>query len=265
MPQMLMPVTLLVLMTLVSSEVRAQSTPRGSSESDGSLVKMASQVVGEGGTVCDATWMTDASGTRTIIAIVDYTGRRFCNEVLRIRPQPQPVIIQKLRAWNPEKADDLLRDLDGDGKPELVLYNLLTPYNGSRCVAVAPFVYKCSQSHCSEATRQFREFLIDQMALLKEPREDATAPEYEDEMSCYIVQRDALQRLSGIDPKAGMETARQWLASQKPDLRRKGLQVLLNIDDEEAREVVRGLVNDRDKAISGAAALAVRDYAERQP
>lgn len=255
---------MLLWMTTIMAGLSAQSSPAGSSDPDGSLAKLASQVVGEGGRVCDAAWLTDESGGRTIIAIVDYTGRRFCNEVLRIRPEPKPTVIQTLRAWNPDTAEQLLRDLDGDGQRELVLYNNLTPYNGARCIAAAPFIYKCSRNNCSEATRRFPQFLIGQMALLKEPREGVGQDEYDEQMSCYIVQRDALQRLSGVDPKAGLETARQWIAQENVDLRRKGLNVLLAIDDDEVRQIVRGLVNDRDKSIANAAQLAVRGYPERR-
>lgn len=73
----------LFLMASISPCAARTRTPQ-SPHPDKKLLGIAAAVVVDG-QVCDAAELKVPGGPATVIAIIDYSGRRFCNTVLRIR------------------------------------------------------------------------------------------------------------------------------------------------------------------------------------
>jgi hypothetical protein len=206
------------------------------------------------GDICDAAELKDRDGSTTILATVDFSGRRFCNMTLRIRRGPPPVVIQELPMGTPDRVNDLLEDLNGDGYPEILGATYLTPYRGGRCAAVVRSVYTCSAQTCVKSTSHFPRFLRRELQrteadLAQAISEQASA----EDQACLEMSRDKLKRMLRIDPTAGFSTAKAWLAGNDSTLRENGALVLHNIDNSEARQILGGLVDDRDRHVADVA------------
>lgn len=159
-------------------------------------------------------------------------------------------MIQELGTWNPDDLTQILKDLDGDGYPELVLHRVLTPYRGARCMAAVPLVYKCSAKKCADHTRNFSRFLRQWLGETEAELAEQTKDGDEDEVACLTVSRDKVRRILGIEPHAGFELALQWLRGIDQDRREDAALVLSDIGDNEARTILSGLFRDNNASVA---------------
>lgn len=226
------------------------------------LVKIAAKVAD--GDVCDAAELKTRDGSPTILATIDYSGRRFCNITFRIRPTAPPIVIQQLPVGTPDRLSDLLRDLDGDGYPEIIAGHTLTPYRGGRCAGWVPDVYKCDSRRCAKQTLRFPEFLHFELASRESDVDKAISERASaEDVACLEMSRDKLKRLLRIDPNAGFSEAKTWLTSHDSTLRENAALVLLDIDSGEARAILDSLIDDKDPDVARIARI-YRDKRAKQ-
>jgi hypothetical protein len=217
------------------------------------LMRQAAEVVREG-QVCDAALLSANGPDRLIVASVDYSGRRFCNTVIIVkRERDRSTLLQTISVWGMEDVDSSLVDLDLDGTVELVTRSDISMYEGAKCVATVPVVYQCSAGMCVDSTAKFDDFLSKELdrfsAYLADPSLN------EDSASCFSMSRDKLLRMRGTDPRAGFQTALEWLESSDPAVRAKGVYVLGDINDAASRKRLQDLAGDTDESIARVARI----------
>jgi hypothetical protein len=143
----------------------------------GSIVEKL--VISEGAAVCEvAVFPLGPNMPDTIIASLDYSGRHFCNVVVRVEPGPPAVVLQRFETWWLGDLPSVIADLDRDGKNELVIPRAISPYEGARmCIAMIPIVYTCSARTCAAASSRFPAFISSEIQRRK--RDLAKADEQE--------------------------------------------------------------------------------------
>lgn len=191
-----------------------------------------------GASVCDV-GVLPASARRpaTIVAVVDYSGRLFCNYVVRVTDTGPPVLLQELTGWWVASLDSargpVVRDVNGDGEADLVVPAAVSDYESDRrCVATVPFVYRCDAERCVDASgaapafyAAFRERLAARMRAL-EAAPDAAG---RDELACVAMAAAKAERLEGGNPRAGLDLAVRWVDDDDPAMRRKAVWILADI------------------------------------
>ena len=79
-----------------------------------------------GGSVCDV-GLLPASKRRkeTIVAVIDFSGRLFCNTLVRVSWVQPPLLLQEISGWwigsLTPAAVQIIQDIDGDNEPDLVV------------------------------------------------------------------------------------------------------------------------------------------------
>src|ERR1019366_910067 len=137
---------------------------------------------------------------------------------------------------------DGIRDLDGDGKKEIILYSYLD-LAGRRADATPmwPQVYRLKGEEYIPASKDFHEFY--DLEILPELDKEIAKPTHleptTDELfvAALEMQRDKILRVLGRDPNAGLEKARRWTKSDNPVMIDNAVVVLSDIGghEEEAR------------------------------
>ena len=188
-----------------------------------------------GGSVCDV-GLLPASKRRkeTIVAVIDFSGRLFCNTLVRVSWVQPPLLLQEISGWwigsLTPAAVQIIQDIDGDNEPDLVVPTAISDYEGTRaCTATLPFVYSCSAERCSDVSDQSPEFYRTwQDSLISEllKSEASSSGAQRDNIPCLVMAIDKSQRLVGMNPKAGLSTAKQWARSTDLFLQRKAVWIL---------------------------------------
>ena len=174
-----------------------------------------------------------------------------------------PVIVQEIPAWNAARVQDLLRDLDGDGNPELVVAQAFSEYEGANaCVAHVPTVFTCSSGRCLGTTTDFQGYYIGELESRSRRVQDLqdSGASADGRLSCVVMERDKLQRRLAFDARAGFQLATQWMASADPLLRKEAVAVFADIGGSESRARLEVLRQDP----SGAVATSAQSALERQ-
>ena len=196
------------------------------------------QAVVTGGSVCDV-GLLPASARRpaTIVAVVDFSGRLFCNSVVRVGQTEPPVLLQELPGWWVASLDGVdgrvVRDVNGDGEADLVVPAAVSDYESDRaCVATVPFVYRCGAVRCVDASGAAPAFYSAlQRRLAARIRELETLPNAAaaGELPCLAMAAAKAERLRGDNPRAGLQLAEQWMEDADPSSRRKAIWILADI------------------------------------
>ena len=100
-------------------------------------------------------------GQVELIAIIDVSGRSFFNILEIARLSPQGLVTRNVQGFEIEDLDSTLKDLDGDGRCELVVPELLEPYEGGRPLATLEEVYVFDGQWYVKASSKFPEFYND--------------------------------------------------------------------------------------------------------
>ena len=196
------------------------------------------QAVVTGASVCDV-GLLPASARRpaTIVAVVDFSGRLFCNSVVRVGHTEPPVMLQELPGWWVASLDSVdgpvVRDVNGDGEADLVVPAAVSDYEGDRtCVATVPFVYRCGAERCvdaSAAAPAFYRALQQQLAARIRELEASPADAGRVDLPCLAMAAAQAERLQGGNPRAGLRLAEQWMDHADPSRRRKAIWILADI------------------------------------
>ena len=196
------------------------------------------QAVVIGASVCDV-GLLPASARRpaTIVAVVDFSGRLFCNSVVRVGQTEPPVLLQELPGWwvgYLDTADGpVVQDVNGDGEADLVVPAAVSDYEGDRtCVATVPFVYRCGAERCvdaSAAAPAFYRALQQRLAARIRELEMLPAAAGRGDLPCLAMAAAKAERLQGANPRAGLRLAEQWMDEADPSRRRKAIWILADI------------------------------------
>jgi hypothetical protein len=213
------------------------------------------------GQMCDGVILPGSP--RTALVSVDYSGRHFCNQVMRIRLARRPSILDTFDAYAVGKVSAIVRSASPDGRMEIALPREFSDAGDrSQCRAVVSSLLRCDRSRCVE-TRP-RRFLTEQLA----QREQALATPVDagDEQLtrrrvCLTAERDKLRRMIGQDRTAGVSQADMWSASDDLFLRRMAIFVYMDVGDAQSRRKLRQLAADPDASVSGLA----RTWLEARP
>ena len=131
---------------------------------------------------------------------------------------------------------DGIKDLNGDGKKEIIVDSYLDP-TGRRAAGSAtpvwPQVYRLQDEEYVPASAEFPGF-YDLEILPKLDREIAdTPPRSQLAAAALEMQRDKIRRVLGRDPNAGLEKARYWATTGDPQLIWDAVDVLRDIGGHE--------------------------------
>jgi hypothetical protein len=179
-------------------------------------------------TVGEFTWADLAGdGRYELITTLDLSGRSFFDYLaVYERDNLGRVSVQ----WFPEetavgKLSSVIRDLDADGRKELIIPTLFPSgiYAGS-VAAAWPAVYKLKNGVYVEASNEFGSFydadiLPGLLRDIAEARVKAgTSAAYAPKLISLTMEKDKILRVLGRDPTAGLDEAREWAGSDDPNL-----------------------------------------------
>jgi hypothetical protein len=153
----------------------------------------------------------------------------------------------KLRVQNflgAGRLSKMVRDLNGDGKDELILYSYIgsAAYNGTTPEPVWPQVYRLKHGKYVEASHDFPDFydheVLPELDKQIKHHQSVRGAGNRDLAATLIMQRDKILRVLGRDPTAGLRQAYQWLNSDDPQLLGDAMITFQDIGghDEEMRE-----------------------------
>ena len=212
------------------------------------------QAVVTGASVCDVGLLpAGADRPATIVAVVDYSGRLFCNYVVRVSDSRPPLLLQELSGWWVASLDNpdgpVVRDVNGDGEVDLVVPGAVSDYENDRqCVATVPFVYRCGAEQCVDASGAAPAFYaVVRERLAARMRELESSPDApgRGELPCLALAAAKAERLQGDNPRAGLQLAELWMDDGDPARRRKAVWILADIyaatGDAQIRELLETL------------------------
>ncbi len=114
-----------------------------------------------------------------------------------------------------------IKDLNGDGKKEIVVYSYLDPAGGRAALGstpVWPEVYRLQGERYVPASKDFPQ-LYDLEILPKLDKQIAKTLALQTGVAAALeMQRDKILRVLGRDPNAGLEKARYWATTDDPEL-----------------------------------------------
>ena len=173
----------------------------------------------------------DLSGDRHyhLVVTVDFSGRGFLNTLMIYTRDPSGnATSQEIKGWEIRDLGKVVRDLDGDGRDELVIPTILVEYS-TAATYTWPVVYRFENGQYKEASRDFPGFydgevlpkLERDIAQTRRKAAEATVAEspteqqknFLHELAISVMERNQILRAIGRDPTAGLQDAREWMTS----------------------------------------------------
>jgi len=190
------------------------------------------------GDIEEFTWVDLAGDGRYELAMTRVTR---CCVYLDIYWQDAPGKFSDQEYQDAGRLGTTIRDLDGDGKRELILYAYLksdsrrAPLGPS---AMWPQVYRLENGSYVDASKDFPRFydaevlpqLEKQIRKVRQElaaQQGKTTPDkpldkvrrsYERQLAALSMEKDKILRVLGRDPNAGLAKAREWMRSSDPQL-----------------------------------------------
>jgi hypothetical protein len=191
-------------------------------------------------------------GPSTIIASLDYSGRSLCGEVVRVSTKNPPVVLQRFVTSGVAEIASIVRDLDNDGNPEIVIPNQWGYGRHARCEPIHDVIYQCDARTCSDASARFIAYYSEALDRLniEIDRLLASGSEGEQQLAhCDAMERDRLLRFLGLDQSAGFAAAEQWMRSTDQDSKLDAVAVFKNIGDQSSKDRLQVLASDTDATV----------------
>jgi|ERR1700681_632001 len=192
----------------------------------------------------------DGDGQPELVASIDYSGRNFFNTLVVAFAAPAGTRIQTIDVWNMEMLDGVFQDLDGDGLPEILVNERLTPYLGTIPYALWTSVRSLSAGGYVDSSSHFPTF-YETRVLPRLATEISRLRNNGDALALAVkeIERDKVFRLLGRDKEAGLSTALEWAEKQNPVSRLYAAAVLREIDAPEAARMLERLGDDPDQQV----------------
>lgn len=164
------------------------------------------------------TWADLAGdGREELLLTRDVNGRQFFNALdIFWRDNSGKVTYEEIEGWMIRDLGAVIRDLNGDGRDELIIPTVLIQYNTAETFTW-PVVYRLEKGKYIEASRDFPQFYENQVL----PRLEARIGDYQakpglgnQNMAAVLTfEKDKILRMLGRDPTAGLNHAYQWMNS----------------------------------------------------
>ncbi len=162
------------------------------------------------------------------------------------------ILVQTIEGW--ADLNTAIRDLNGDGKDELIVQKPLVEYN---CASIVtwPAVYRRENGKYVEASKEFPSYYDDEAlpAINSAIGHLEAKGENPNQVGVFslIVVRDKILRVLGRDPTAGLNQAYQWVNSDNPRMLQCALATFSDIGGHEKE------VQTLQKEIPGAIARSI--------
>ncbi len=180
-------------------------------------------------------WVDLAGDGNAQLLMLTATGP-CCANVLIYRRNPSGTITQEVLSDVGVDLSTGVRDLDGDGRSELIgrqTVDAVDGYRGIRPAALWTAVYRLRKGKYVEASRDFPTFYdaevlptLDEAITRAQQRISALPPgvagdevsDAQRKLAVLEVEKDKTLRVLGRPTTAGLSKAREWVASSDPDL-----------------------------------------------
>ncbi len=201
-----------------------------------------------GVSVCSAGFFKiSESGSYSLVASLDVNGRHFCNDVEVIHRGASGLTIQNVWAREADDVNEIVRDLDKNGKKELVIPSELSGYAGARCSGAWNEIFGLRSGILVDRSAEFKDFYKAQLAPLEAGMQEARKKLNDgdgDRAVCLKMEADKIERFLGISPNAGENKAIEWANSGDEYLRGRGFAVLADIRDRRSIAVLQRFAKD---------------------
>ena len=198
----------------------------------------------------------NSDGRPELVATVDYTGRNYFNTIAIVWQTRSGLRMRTIETWNVETLEGALRDLDGDGKLEILVPKLLTPYLGARPYAAWTSVQALIGNDYADQSSRFRLFYEKTVIpALQQQLEEARAAGEKHNAEVAEVALFKVMRVTG-DAKAGLQRGLAWSEDADPLARIYAVSVLSEIDDRDALQAINKLAEDPDPEVASVARTA---------
>jgi hypothetical protein len=235
-------------------------------------------------TVGEFAW-TDLAGDGRyeLVVTADTTGRSFFDRLDVYRRDARgDVQVQSILGVGIRELATVIRDLDGDGKKELIVPSRLEsqgPGGPLNPTVVWPKVYRLRNAQYVDASRDFPTFYDEEIipgvdasieqarrkvADQREPalppagdphfvQREAEARLPQRQLAAQVMTRDKILRVLGRDPSAGLDAAREWTKSADPYVVANAVVVLRDMgghkDELRAAEEAQRAAVERERAL----------------
>lgn len=169
------------------------------------------------------TWADlQGNGNLELVATMDVNGRGFFNALYVLWRGPMGrMTAQEIDGWMIRDLQKVIRDLNGDGRDELIIPTVLYQYNTAGTYTW-PVIYRLKNGKYVEASRDFPKFYGDKIL----PGLEQQIAEYQsnsgranqDMAAVLIMERDKIIRTLGRNPTAGLHEAYRWMNTDEPFL-----------------------------------------------
>lgn len=164
-----------------------------------------------------------------LVATEDLSGRLFFDYLaVYQRDQSGKVAYQWLSGSGIRDLSKVIRDLNGDGKDELVIPTTLASKDSGIWLPTSrtptwPAVYRLKDGKYVEASGDFPGFYnTDVLPQLDKEigraRRLAVKSGYQGNVAALVLEKDKILRVIGRDPTAGLKQAYRWMKSDDPQL-----------------------------------------------
>ena len=179
-----------------------------------------------------------------------------------------------------DNVNEVVRDINGDSKLELIFNNQFTDYEGAACAATWPVIYGWDGSKYANLSAQprFRPFFEQEIKRLRREVADTRRIESRekdrngrrpssDEARCAEASIAKIQRFLGAGPETGVADAIRWANSSDRLEREFAAGVLSDIGTPETKKYLRILANDTDRvvALNAKTDFAYRHFGKSEP
>jgi hypothetical protein len=204
-------------------------------------------------------------GQLELIAVIDLTGRDYANSLVVVRRSGSSFAVQRVRAATMPPVTDMLRDLDGDGRPEIVVPTPFTPYLGARAPeAIYPAIYGWSGIVLSDHSTAFANYYSTAIVPVLRARLDELQLTDPDSIQTDVAAAayDKALRLSGLDASAGLIQALAWVTHVDPVHRMIAAAILADIATADALTALKTLQTDADLQVVSYVSVLIASVAD---
>lgn len=192
--------------------------------------------------VGEYTWADLAGdGNYELLVTLDVSRQFYNSLVIYRREASGKITFQEIRGWEIHSLPNVIRDLNGDGRDELIIPEQFPPgvYGAGSVSTAWPAIYELHDGRYVESSRKFVRFYeTDVLPKLDQKIADsqaktASGSDSDGVLVAQVLERDKILRASGVDSTAGLGQARAWIAGDELKMKSVGIAVLQDVGGHE--------------------------------